>query len=593
MNRRLRLRPLLLFIGLASLPVGCEYAKQNRPAPRNVLAGQLPTSNLSKTAQGTVTSLTQATLSAADTTDQREKREAILSNVLRLIETAGITPGGDNFLIATQNLNQYFEQGTAPADYVLSPESRQFVSSAFNEAFIKELESKSFEKIDARHIEDCMLYHAIASRVGGEGDDLTQARRIFDWMVRHVQLVPPQALAGPEMEQAQARPYDVLVRGMATEANQGYWTERGWVFMALCRQIGIDVGLVSYTPNRPPAFLSNRPELPGQDQPVVWVCAALIDGKAYLFDHRLGIAVPDAKGDGVATLDAAMTNPEILARLDMPGQSNYGTTRADLASATSKLAILLDSSRGYASPKMQLLQSRLVGKNRTVLFRDPAEVRAHFNQVIGPKLTAVNLWQLPLIVEMNLFNNPQFVASTLYARRLFDGRLPLLYARMAQLKGDLPDAIQQYVAIRFVSGAIMRDKKTPIVPIVQRELDVYATYFLGLCHLEQKNNAQAERFFKQTLSITPTPAPNREFCFMFRWGANTNLGLLNLDRGDLPNATRYLSQPDVPLSPTPQSIGNIWLAREALWRNPIAPVGDLLPPAPIREDLSSKTVSKP
>ena len=33
---------------------------------------------------------------------------------------------------------------------------------------------------------------------------------------------------------------------MATEA-EGYWAERAWLFMAMCRQLGIDTGLITYT----------------------------------------------------------------------------------------------------------------------------------------------------------------------------------------------------------------------------------------------------------------------------------------------------------------------------------------------------------
>ena len=48
------------------------------------------------------------------------------------------------------------------------------------------------------------------------------------------------------MSQVFARPYDVLLRGMATEAD-GIWAERAWLFMVLCRQIGIDTGLITYS----------------------------------------------------------------------------------------------------------------------------------------------------------------------------------------------------------------------------------------------------------------------------------------------------------------------------------------------------------
>ena len=68
---------------------------------------------------------------------------------------------------------------------------------------------------------------------------------MFDWVVRQIQLVPPGSLGSLQLPQVPARPYDVLLRGMATEA-EGVWAERAWLFMAVCRQIGIDPGLITY-----------------------------------------------------------------------------------------------------------------------------------------------------------------------------------------------------------------------------------------------------------------------------------------------------------------------------------------------------------
>src|SRR5262249_6942501 len=142
----------------------------------------------------------------------------------------------------------------------------------------KELEAPTWTMPDARHLEDCMLYQSIAQRVAGKGDDLTRVRRVFDWMVQQVQLVPAGSLAAPRLGQAYARPYDVLLRGRAVEADGG-WSERGWLFLSLCRQLGLDSGLVTYTPA-------------GAKSPVVWCVAVLVDGKAYLFDTKVGLPVP-------------------------------------------------------------------------------------------------------------------------------------------------------------------------------------------------------------------------------------------------------------------------------------------------------------
>ena len=74
------------------------------------------------------------------------------------------------------------------------------------------------------------MYYGIANRVAGTGEDIDRVRRVFDWVVRQVQLVPPGTLGVGRLPQVFARPYDVLLRGMATEA-EGYWAERAWLFM--------------------------------------------------------------------------------------------------------------------------------------------------------------------------------------------------------------------------------------------------------------------------------------------------------------------------------------------------------------------------
>ena len=118
-----------------------------------------------------------------------------------------------------------------------------------------------------------------------------------------------------------ARPYDILLRGMGTEAN-GIWAERAWLFMVLCRQIGIDTGLITYsksnTLNRVvPKYGADLDR--GPRSPIVWICTALIDNNAYLFDARLGLEIPGPDGKGVATLEDALNDSAILDRMNLPG----------------------------------------------------------------------------------------------------------------------------------------------------------------------------------------------------------------------------------------------------------------------------------
>ena len=298
------------------------------------------------------------TASRALSEEEIAQKKDILDGALKLIQSSATKSGGNPFQQATKNLNQYFD-GTDPADFALDPATRSYLLRQMPEPVVKGLEVPTFTIRDARHLEDCMLYSSIAARVAGTGDDLTRVRRVFDWMVRQVQLVPPESLSSPDLGPVYSRPFDVLLRGMATEA-EGSWAERSWLFMALCRQLGIDVGLVTYTPR-------------GQKEPIVWACAALIDGKAYLFDARIGMAIPGPDGTGVATLDEAIRDPVVLDRLDLPGQSPYGTSRVALLNSPSKIGILIDSSTGYLSGRMRLLQQSLAGNNRTILHRDPAD----------------------------------------------------------------------------------------------------------------------------------------------------------------------------------------------------------------------------
>ncbi len=88
---------------------------------------------------------------------------------------------------------------------------------------IPALEAPTFSFRDSRHIEDCLLLSTVARRVAGDGEDLARVQRVFDWLVRQVQLVPPGGLAvpGTNLPQAPARPYDVLLRAWPPSRTTG------------------------------------------------------------------------------------------------------------------------------------------------------------------------------------------------------------------------------------------------------------------------------------------------------------------------------------------------------------------------------------
>jgi hypothetical protein len=555
---------------------GCNYSPPGRTVAGKgtFKAGSVPLAK-GKRGKGGSMSLTKR--------DDVE-RAAILESSITLIQGAALKPGGDNFRLATQKLNQFFE-GTPAESYQLDPEVHAFLSENLPPQLIQELQLPNWsERRDARHLEDCMMYSNIASRIGETGDDLTRVRRVFDWLVQQIQLVPAGSLGSPQAPQVYARPFDLLLRGMGTES-EGFWAERAWAFMALCRQLGVDVGLLTYTKGNvvEPLIPKSSEGLAAlgnpraEKQAIAWVCAALVDGKAYLFDARVGLPVPGPGGEGVATLEQAMTDTSILERMNLPGESPYGTSRASLLASTTKIGVLIDSSQGYYSPKMKLLQAELAGKNRTILYRDAAEVRKHFAQVLGDRLGSVGLWALPLEVETRLFTDPQFVKSTAQTLFFLRGELPLLYARVKHLRGELPEAISDYVSFRLSDSTTLVTDKNQLVPTpVQEGLDVYATYYMALAHLERHDLRNAKAMFLRLLDMLPEPSPAVPFFGMFRWGAHTNLARIYEAEGDYRQAIAHYAV----FQPTMQYHGNLLKARELVWNDPTAEVPDPLPPAP-------------
>jgi hypothetical protein len=558
----------LAALGLASTPLwGCDYSASESLGPTGPAGGPL-------LAPAAAPGLPAKAVAAPRA---EEERTAILESSITLIQRAALQPGGKNFQYAVQKLNQYFE-GSPQVEYQLDPAPRQYLATQFPPNMLKDLENKNWTLRDARHLEDCMMYYGIATRVAETGENIDRVRRVFDWVVRQIQLVPPGARIAGRLPHVFARPYDVLMRGMATEEN-GFWAERAWLFMALCRQLDIDTGLITYSKSntldsRAPVDTGPLSSAKGPKSPIVWICAALIDDKMYLFDARLGLPVPGPDGTGVATLEDALADPAVLERMNLPGLSPYGTSRASLLGSPTKIGILFDSSRGYFSPKMRMLQRGLTGKHRTILYRDPAEQRDHFAHVLGSRAGVIGLWSLPLEVETRLFTDARYVEAIQSSLVLFQRDFPLVYARVKQLRGELDEAIEDYVRFRFAENApTVNNKKLAIPKEVQDGLDVYATYYLALAHLERKNFDQAELMFKQTLELLPESAPNQPYYHMFRWGANANLGRIYEAKKDRAQAIAHYIEMD----PTPQYVGNLVRARELVWADPIAPASAPLP----------------
>ena len=171
---------LVLLAVLAVTKTGCNYNSDEEVLTTTGVFDPGAAGQVNPTARG----------NRALSEEEIAQKRAILEGAITLIQTAATNSGGNPFQQATKNLNQYFE-GTDPADFALDSATRSYLLQQMPEKVVAGLEVPTFTDRDARHLEDCMLYSSIVSRVAGTGDDLTRVRRVFDWMVRQVQLVPP------------------------------------------------------------------------------------------------------------------------------------------------------------------------------------------------------------------------------------------------------------------------------------------------------------------------------------------------------------------------------------------------------------------
>ena len=192
-------------------------------------------------------------------------------------------------------------------------------------------------------------------------------------------------------------------------------------------------------------------------------------------------------------------------------------------------------------------------------------------------------------VETRLFTDAQFVASIQASLSLFRSEFPLVYARVKHLRGEFDQAIEDYARFRFAEKTpLVNDKKHVMPKEVQDGLDVYATYYLALAHLERNNLDLAELMFEKALELLPEPGPNQPYYTMFRRGANANLGRIHESKRDRARAIAHYTRSD----PTQQYVGNLLRARELVWRDPMAARSTEAAAAPSAQKLALEQANR-
>ncbi len=280
-------------------------------------------------------------------TDQKKRLVAQEDNGL---DAARQTLGGETDAAtcraAIQQINSYL--GQAPDSerppLLSDAQAKELRKSVqLEKGDIDEIEGGSYTALDAKHVEFCLLLrdvaHSLEIHVPGNesltSDPLARAQAAFDWVVRQVRLRP----SGP------VTPDLALRRGWGTDV------DRALIFLSLLRQLS--------PPTQPPAMYGTLViyQAPNKGKRL-WACGVLLAGShdLYLFDPRLGMALPGPGGKGIATLEQIVHRPEVLAQLNVPDAPRYDVTAEQAREAELSLFCPLSS----LSPRMRHLQEVLL-----------------------------------------------------------------------------------------------------------------------------------------------------------------------------------------------------------------------------------------
>jgi hypothetical protein len=405
-----------------------------------------------------------------------------------------------------------------------------------------------FPRIDVASLEEAVVTRDLSRWArGDEADDVSRAKRLFDWTVRNIQLEPDQVeFQGKTTIHVMQLPWETLFFGRGTSM------ERAWVFATLARQQGLETGLLVFEDAPAGGGGRLRP----------WALGVLSEGDIYVFDPLLGSPLPSPKGLRLdesgqldvqpATLAQLAADDGLLRKLDLGPDRPYPVKAADLR----KVVVLVDISPWWLSQRMRLVESRLAGQDRMVLYTSPAasaerwkackgvaDVRpwpVAFDTVFQRMLLGpdVSTWQLgtmapfvarpatrspsapqttedrpaPMFWEMN----PDVAAQQTRARRSSTeerdehvASSPLKAGRMLHLCGQFlgqPSATGYYQMVRLSDRQLaeLSEGQGEQQVAVLRLAKLCATYWLGLLAFEQRNYASARDYLlARTLETTP------------------------------------------------------------------------------------------
>ena len=404
-----------------------------------------------------------------------------------------------------------------------------------------------FPTADRNAVREAILLRDVSRWARGEEvDDVSRAKRLFDWVVRNVQLEPD---AGPREGQPgprfMKRPWETVLWGVGTAM------ERAWVFILLARQQGLDAAVLALEDPADPAHQRLRP----------WVVAVLSEGNLYLFDPYLGLPIPGPGGIKLggsgpldvqpATLAQVLGDERLLRQMDLDSGRPYWVK----ASGLKKVVALVEGSPAYLAQRMLLVEARVAGQDRVVLSTAPAEHAKRLKACRG--ITEVRLWPWPYetLFQRTRIGDEGFRQVGAALQQVSSGAL--WKGRVRHLEGKFTgesNAVQFYGKARpsdpeiqsLTAAAARVQESRGSKPAASREAELVAasianrratavlakqnaSYWLGLAAFEQGNFPMARDYFT-TKTLEPYPDGP------WTAGARYNLGRIYQAQKEYPRA---------------------------------------------------------
>jgi hypothetical protein len=251
-----------------------------------------------------------------------------------------------------KQLNTLFAREPDQRPPGLSDAERSLLATilGLDEGTLGEVGSVSFTLLDANYVVLCLLMRDAARSLDvADLDPRERAVAAFNWVTRQVAL--------REVDQDPVPPDFTLYRGSGTSV------ERALTFLCLLQQLGIDGCMIS-CPSK------------GEDPSAMryWSPGALVNNEILVFDTRLGLPLPAADPNHVATIGQLKRQPELLSCLNIDSTHHYDVSGEQIRRAEIRPLCLISA----FAPRMRYLEGILAGTHKVRLATEPVALFERF-----------------------------------------------------------------------------------------------------------------------------------------------------------------------------------------------------------------------